>query len=344
MGQFVLLAGGVLGLLAPAAVVQAQGISKLAGQDQDLDALVKALKSTKVEERQKALEGLARLGAKAKTAVPDIVAAFKDRNGLVRFLAVQALVRIGPDAVPKLKEALQAADSSTRHYAAATLQQLAKAGPPGNVTSGQLTNNDPFDPVRNGCRHKVHVVAMKAGQTYIIDLKSTDFDAYLRLEGPDGAKLAEDDDSGGDLNARLTFTAPKDGMYRVIATTFQQGQTGDYSLIVGTKVEGKAIAGQLTKQDAFDAIRQGCHHKVHLIPMKAGKTYIIDLKSTAFDSYLRLEGPDGARLAEDDDGGGNLNARISFVAPKDGMYRVIATTFGPGATGDYTLVISEGPG
>jgi hypothetical protein len=81
-------------------------------------------------------------------------------------------------------------------------------------------------------------------------------------------------------------------------------------------------------------------HKVHEVKMAAGKSYQIDLVSGNFDSFLRLEDEDGKQLAQDDDGGGFPNARIMFKAPKDGMYRIIATTF-DGKTGAYTLTVKK---
>src|SRR6476646_3178147 len=61
------------------------------------------------------------------------------------------------------------------------------------VIPGQLLNVDPIDKTRNvPC--KIHVVRMKKDQGYVIDMVSTDFDAYLRLEDTAGNRLAEDDD------------------------------------------------------------------------------------------------------------------------------------------------------
>ena len=47
-----------------------------------------------------------------------------------------------------------------------------------------------------------------------------------------------------------------------------------------------------------------------------------------------------AKLAEDDDSGGGLNARILFTAQRDGMYRIIATSLYP-ALGRYTVTVQE---
>jgi hypothetical protein len=92
----------------------------------------------------------------------------------------------------------------------------------------------------------------------------------------------------------------------------------------------------LTPGDPIDKVRPGCFHVVHTYRMVKGTNYTILLNSP-WDNYLRLESPQGANLAQDDDGQGYPNARIVFTAPADGWYRIIVTTFGQGANGAYTL-------
>lgn len=55
-----------------------------------------------------------------------------------------------------------------------------------------------------------------AGQTVTIDVRSEEFDTYMQLLDANGAKLGEDDDSGGALNSRLTYTLPATGMYQIV--------------------------------------------------------------------------------------------------------------------------------
>jgi serine protease Do len=115
----------------------------------------------------------------------------------------------------------------------------------------------------------------------------------------------------------------------------------------GPKVKsagGKAILQQrdrLTDKEASDAVRKGCFHKVHVVKLTAGTTYTIDLESVHIDAYLRLEDPDGKQVAEDDDGGGNLNSRIVYTAPADGEYRIVVTTCDPEQTGNYRLSVLQ---
>ena len=76
--------------------------------------------------------------------------------------------------------------------------------------------------------------------------------------------------------------------------------------------------------------------------MVAGKTYQIDMTKAngGLDPYLRLEDSAGKNVAQDDDSGGNLNARIMFNCTQTGEYRIVATTF-VGGTGNFTLQVSE---
>jgi hypothetical protein len=65
-----------------------------------------------------------------------------------------------------------------------------------------------------------------------LEVTSTDFDAYAVIQDQNGNVLARDDDSGGNLNARIVFTLPYTGNYRMLANTLRVGATGAYSLSV----------------------------------------------------------------------------------------------------------------
>lgn len=89
-----------------------------------------------------------------------------------------------------------------------------------------------------------------------------------------------------------------------------------------------------------DAVYMGLgrKHKVYLVDMEAGKTYQIDMKSTAFDSYLYFESPGQRLLAQDDDSGGYPDARIVYKATESGKFRVIASHF-DGGLGAFSITV-----
>jgi hypothetical protein len=139
------------------------------------------------------------------------------------------------------------------------------------------------------------------------------------------------------------------GVGKVESITFQEGkQTAVGKLVEESDTQNEEpsdgtfrFAGQLTKDDPADPVRAKSVHRVHSVTLKGGKTYTIDMLSGYFDSYLRLEDSSRTVLAEDDDSGGGLNARIVFRAPKTDTYRIIATSY-DGGTGKYALNIKEG--
>lgn len=98
--------------------------------------------------------------------------------------------------------------------------------------AGNLTPGDPRDADKKQSYSKVHELKLTPGAAYTFDLVSDDFDAFLRLEDGSGKKLAEDDDSGGSLNARIVFRTTRDAAFRLVVLSAEPGQTGSYRLIV----------------------------------------------------------------------------------------------------------------
>jgi len=97
--------------------------------------------------------------------------------------------------------------------------------------NGFLGPGDPRDPMRHApCR--IYNVRMVAGRTYVINHQSNQFDAFLRLEDSAFRQLAQDDDGGGGLNARIIFRCQRTDNYRVIATMLGGNGRGAYTLII----------------------------------------------------------------------------------------------------------------
>jgi hypothetical protein len=235
--------------------------------------------------------------------------------------------------------------------------------------SDELTTKDEKDThalVANSPR-KVYKVMLTAGKTYQIDLKSKDFDAFLRLEDAAAKELAFNNEALGSadkFHARIVHKAAKTGEFKIIATSFDRGSgkvTGKFTLTVleadafpvtsifkvkGMELKLKAgtarYEGALTDKDPV-AFRP---YKLFTVQLEEGKTYQIDHRNNGddkkFDPYLFLEDADGAPLASDDDfSPPSLDARIVYKAAKTGVFRVIATTVGQSPrTGKFVLEIT----
>lgn len=168
-----------------------------------------------------------------------------------------------------------------------------------------------------------------------LEMDSSEFDSFLEL---DGQQLSlSDDDSGGRLNARI-LSVLEPGSYRVLARASGQdsgvftlkvelspppADAGGGVLVVGQPRSARLIGGSVASYQLRIA-RQG--------------QYVISMQSPDLDSTLRLL-RDGELLAEDDDGGDGLDARIQTTLPA-GTYTVQARALGGGSGSDGRYTIS----
>jgi hypothetical protein len=191
--------------------------------------------------------------------------------------------------------------------------------------------------------------------TVTIDVASDDFDPFVALQSADGSELASDDDSAGNLNARIeTFALPGAGSYTVVVSSSGgTGLGGSFTLLVSTGaivIEptatpevvaepgssiafGEVITGELTSDGGAIFTFEG----------RAGDAVTITAESEDFDAFLTLSDASGSPLTTDDDSAGNLNARIeNFVLPADGTYSISVSSFSVGSSGSFTLSLASG--
>ena len=83
----------------------------------------------------------------------------------------------------------------------------------------------------------------KAGDAVTIDFRSSEFDPYLILQMPNDQQEENDDWQGAQDHARLELTLPTDGMYQILATTYQAGEAGGYELQIAPAGTSPSPAG-----------------------------------------------------------------------------------------------------
>jgi thiol-disulfide isomerase/thioredoxin len=223
--------------------------------------------------------------------------------------------------------------------------------------TAELTEKDARDKMATDCFCRIYPIELQAGVSYRIDLVSKDFDAFLRLEDSTGAQVAEDDDSGGGLNARIVHKPAKSGQYKIIASTFKALETGKFTLTVtgppphdeakadkailllfrpGT--ESVQVNANLTTSDPVDAQKK--YYLLFTITLQAGVDYRIQMKAGKnLDPFVRLEDSAGKKLKEDDFG--EPGESCVDIRPKaTASYRIVCTSYKAGMTGDFTLSVA----
>jgi hypothetical protein len=226
----------------------------------------------------------------------------------------------------------------------------------GRPVSDSLTG---ADPQLRGRKSPYHVWTLegKAGQRVIVDLMSSDFDAYLIVRDADGRLLGSDDDSGEGTNARLHTVLPRDGTYRVIATASGDSARGRYTLVVsgweapdapppgrsGVIAAGETKDGILEPGDEVSG--DGPYQDRWFLDAPAGARLVVDMRSSDLDSYLVALDPDGKVMGSDDDGGGGRDAELPLRARAAGRYTILATSYGDEpTTGAYRLSVQADTG
>jgi tetratricopeptide (TPR) repeat protein len=107
-------------------------------------------------------------------------------------------------------------------------------------------------------------------------------------------------------------------------------QQSESSVANSSSIEGKLDSNSQTMEDES-------YFNVHTFQGKAGEPLIIDLISKDFDAYLILVDPNNNKIAENDDGGDENNARIVLTLPVTGTYTLIVNSAKAKESGSYVL-------
>ena len=114
-----------------------------------------------------------------------------------------------------------------------------------------------------------------------------------------------------------------------------RGERSRYAL--SNSGRGLSASGRWTTEDCDSRFRVGSDAHTYRFEVASG-----ELASTEADSYLYLLAEDGSRIADNDDGGAGLDARVEAdLTP--GVYMVEATTVGGRGRGpaDFSLSVSR---
>jgi hypothetical protein len=220
--------------------------------------------------------------------------------------------------------ALSACSLPTRGPASDARQTPAALG---SAVRGEITSASAIN-ANDGSRYQRFTLPLPADSLIQFKL-SGPLAGRLSLFDGDGQFLAasREDTDAAQLNHRVGAAGP----YTVAVSGRDHLSFGPYQLSSavletrdsGTVNVGEAIAGW-RNQSA----------NLYSLQIDTAALYEITLRSNDFDALLRLNG--NGQALEDDDGAGDLDARISaFLVP--GIYRVEATAYESASSGLFTL-------
>lgn len=176
---------------------------------------------------------------------------------------------------------------------------------------------------------------------YQLEMRSDDFDAYLEITGPNGY-AREDDDSAGDLNARIAdFLEP--GEYTLTARSAYGDGNGVYTLSIDPhELPGEnelRNEGALIPGETLNGWYSGTP-LTYQLEVTESSLVTLEMRSADFDTFIEMSGQGVA--ASDDDGAGGTDSRLQErLLP--GVYTVSAQGFSASASGIFELSVSMQP-
>lgn len=176
----------------------------------------------------------------------------------------------------------------------------------------------------------------QAGQEIILTMQATgeDLDAYLVIIGPDGERVAENDDDGNSTNSSIQLHLPQTGTYIIVATRFLERDgfgTGGFNLQVIT-AEQAASGGNTSNIIPLDIPLSGrltydYKQQSYLLEASAGQTLTFSLSHDRPEEQLSLQ----VRL-------GAGERLVPFTRTENGE---LAVTVEVATTGTYSVYVAR---
>jgi hypothetical protein len=192
----------------------------------------------------------------------------------------------------------------------------------------------------------LYTFTASVGDVISVEMTSSDSPhVYVLGPAPTNALVAEDDTSGA---ARVAATLALAGSYTIVvannnALLADEPQV-DYTLLVQkcpvrgglNPANGRSVSGTFNTLDCLGS--DEIPYRTYAFSGSAGQFVTSTVTSTSFDALVRVFGPDGVVVENDDDlfGVGLSDARASRVLPMDGTYVVEVSASADGSGVDVT--------
>jgi hypothetical protein len=186
-----------------------------------------------------------------------------------------------------------------------------------------------------------HAFVAQEGQRLavaVVAATGSDLDPYVRIYGPDGELLSEDDDGGDSLNSLAALVVRRGGRHVAEVAAFQDRSTGDYA--VSVESDEPPRDGEVVLEQA-GSLAEGADVARFEFEGGEGDDVLVAVNADGggFDPVVTLLDPSGAEIGSDDDGGSGRNSLLEATLTRSGTYTLEVTEFSHGA-GSFQIVVS----
>jgi hypothetical protein len=171
---------------------------------------------------------------------------------------------------------------------------------------------------------------LEPGQIVTLTTSSrTNVDTVLTLNGPNGRRVAENDDQEpGVLSSRIIYVARAGGVHTAVVSGYN-GATGAFELNVSYGLNvGLTNAARTLREETVSLDRRHTEARFG-VDLNANDIFVASTFALAdtLDTTLTLVDPSGAVVAQNDDrGDGTLNSQLIHQVARAGHFEVVAST------------------
>lgn len=211
--------------------------------------------------------------------------------------------------------------------------------------TGQLSAGD--EQLGSGEFVDEYSVTVQRGDVVRATVTSQAFDTYVIVKSASGEQEEDDDCTENETTRSCAeMAADRTGRMRVLVTSFQPGESGEYQLQIdvgsGDPASTRRDNAQVSALGTDDkTLQSGEYYDDVTVRLADGERRRIEMRSTEFNTYLIATGPGDVRQENDDCTEGDANLSCLDLEGA-GDWQILATSFGPGETGPYTLEDGSG--
>jgi len=200
----------------------------------------------------------------------------------------------------------------------------------GTVVSGNLSR---------GQEIWYRITATETCSVVVETLGSTD--TYLEAYDAQRNLIMEDDDGGGDNNAKVEFIVARGNSYLIKLRSYDGYSSGPFR-ILATNGESVPAATTLGVGSVLSGnIASGQSYWYSVQTRQAG--FLIVETTSNVDTFLDAYNSSYALITSDDDGGEGQNARVEIPAQANQTYYFRLRGYGSSDTGPYRILSSTTP-
>lgn len=299
----------------------------------------------------------------ASSSFPPAVALVNARNEILALqggtVAAAAAVQLSVSAGVYQVLAVSQTTATGNYTLKNTLEARRDCAPPdwkfGETLSGELTVSDCriLDLLTPSTAQRpvdVYKVTVAENTVAFFEMAANAFRPVLAVMAVKTGKLVNDGaQSNNGLGAEIYIGLPAGEYYLLVSASTVSG--GAYALRSASEPARTCVEEALELPGSVrSALANSDCRLVDYIPFSGNFSFIraykievprkgvvtLEQNSTQVDSYLNLLRPDKSVIAEDDEGGGNGNARIA-VTLNPGTYTVLANSYDEGEIGAFEL-------